>query len=157
MEVRRATRDDLLDIGRIADAGHWETLAGLVKPDTIAQLLHHDFAPSALKRRLLSGGVLVATDAVGVAGFADAEVRASVVDLRVVLVESTRRRTGIGSRLLEAVRDLDPRIPVSIEVLLGDLITEQFLESGGFVPGETMQRDLHGEDIVSRRWWLAAM
>lgn len=157
MELRRAIRDDLVSIARLADAAHWEIYAGLVKPDTIAQILHNEYSPSALKRRLLSGGVVVADSGVDAMGFGDADVHAAFVGLRALSVEPESRRGGIGSALLGAVRDLDARLPVCADVLLGDLGSEHFLEARGFSPGEILHQTLYGEDVVGRRWWLPAM
>ena len=64
MQVRRATRDDLNGIGRVADAVHWHGYRGLLAPATIRSLIRRDYGPPALKRRLLRGWLLVAEQAV---------------------------------------------------------------------------------------------
>ena len=73
MEVRRASKEDLVPIHRVAHAALWESFTGLLNPPTITALLERQFSPSSLKRRLLAGRVVVATRPQrGVVGFADA-------------------------------------------------------------------------------------
>lgn len=154
MTVRQATRDDLLAIGRVAEASHWDTYTGLLKPDTIARMLQRDFAPSALRRRLLLGGMVVAEEDGLVVGFADADAEEGRLRLRAISTEPTRRRTGIAAAMLAALRSRHPRLPVCADVLLGNLDAERFYENLGFAPGEIINGTLFDEDVVERRWWL---
>jgi GNAT superfamily N-acetyltransferase len=154
VKVRKATRGDLIEIGRVADAAHWGAYSGLLAPSTITRLLQRDFAPGPLKRRLLSGQVVVAESAGSLVGFADAEVQPGSVKLTALSTEPESRRRGIGRALLAAVRGMAPDLPVSADVLLGSLEVERFFESQGFVPGETLNGMLFDEPVVERRWWL---
>jgi GNAT superfamily N-acetyltransferase len=155
VEVRRAGKSDLLGIGRVADAAHWDAYSSLLDPATISALLRRDFAPGPLRRRLLSGGVLVAVEAGRVVGFADAAVGADQVRLNALGTDPEWRHLQVAGRLLTEVRDLAPSLPVSADVLLGCLPVEGFLEARGFVPGEVIPSSLFGEVAVERRWWLA--
>jgi len=157
MRVRRATRGDLLSIGRIADAAAWETYSGLLKPDTIGRLLTRDYSPAPLRRRLLQGGVRVAdAGRVGILGFVAAEVERGRIRLDAISTEPAYRRSGVAKALLASVRASAPRLPVSADVLLGNLDGERFYESQGFAPGEIIEGALFDEDVVERRWWLPA-
>jgi GNAT superfamily N-acetyltransferase len=155
VEVRKAARDDLVGIGRVADAAHWDAYSGLLDPGTIASLLRRDFSPGSVRRRLLRGGVLVAVDEGRVVGFADAAVQADQVRLSALGTDPERRHARVAASLLEAVRRLAPGLPVTADVLLGCLPVEGYLEAQGFVPGEVLHVDLFGEPVVERRWWLA--
>ena len=155
MEIRRAGKDDLVGIGRVADAAHWDAYAGLLDPGTIAALLRRDFAPGPVRRRLLSGGVLVAIEAGRVVGFADAAVAGDQVRLQALGTDPENRHARVAARLLEEVRRLAPALPVSADVLLGCTPVEGYLEAQGFVPGEVLESDLFGQLTVARRWWLA--
>ena len=155
MEVRRATRDDLVAIGRVADAAAWEAYSGLLSPGIIARLLRRDFSPGSVRRRLLSGGVLVAVEAGRVVGFADAAVEEGLIRLNALGTDPDRRHGRVAAHLLGEVRRLAPWLPVSADVLLGCLPVEGYLEAQGFVPGEVLPQDLFGEPTVARRWWLA--
>lgn len=157
MIVRKAVRGDLLGIGRVADAAHWASYEGLLRPDTIARLMLRDFSPSVLGRRLLRGGVFVAVSGNEVAGFADGIVGEDAVYLSAIAVTPTMRRRGVGTALLRSVRGLAVQLPTSAEVLLGNLEGEQFCEVNGFVPGEISHGSLFDEDVVERRWWLEAV
>ena len=153
--MRRAQRADLIGIGRVADAAHWDAYSGLLGPAAIGALLRRDFAPSALRRRLLRGGVLVAVEAGVVVGFADAVVEGDRVRLRALGTDPERRHARVAASLLEAVRGLAPALPVCADVLLGCIPVEGYLEAQGFVPGEVFDSSVFGELAVERRWWLA--
>lgn len=157
MIVRTATRRDLLGIGRIAEAAHWASYEALLRPDTIGRLILRDFSPSALGRRLLRGGMFVATAWDEIVGFADGETRSDAVHVSAIAADPSMRRRGVGTGLLTAVRGLSANLPVAADVLLGNLEGEQFLEVNGFVPGEIQHGSLFAEDVVERRWWREAM
>jgi len=157
MIVRKAFRGDLLGIGRIAEAAHWASYEGLLRPDTIGQLILRDFSPSALGRRLLRGGVFVAISSGEVVGFADGEVDPDVVFVSAIAADPTMRRRGIGTALLAAIRGLSRGVPVAADVFLGNLEGEQFYEFNDFVPGEIQHATLFSEDVVERRWWREAV
>lgn len=154
VEVRRAGRDDLTAIARMAEAAYWDAYSALLDPATISALLRRDFSPGSLRRRLLSAGILVAEVAGRAAGFAEAVVEGDLIRVTVLAVDAPRRRAGVGARLLGAVQDLAPGRPVSADVLLGCLPVEGYLEAQGFVPGEVLHSVLFGEQVVERRWWL---
>ena len=157
MIVRKAYRADLLGIGRIAEAAHWASYEGLLRPDTIGQLILRDFSPSALGRRLLRGSVFVATASGEIVGFADGEIDPDVVYVSAIAADPTMRRQGIGTALLAAIRGLSRGVPVSADVFLGNLEGEQFYEFNGFVPGEIQHGTVFSEDVVERRWWREAI
>lgn len=154
MQVRHATRTDLAEIARVADAAYWDTYAGLLKPDTIARLLARDYSAASLRRRLLQGGVLVAMAGDRLIGFADVSSDEAMLRLAAISTEPVHRRVGVGAALVDEVRRTDPDLPVCADVLLGNLDGEQFYEALGFVPGEVMHGSWFDEDVVERRWWL---
>lgn len=155
MEVRKAVRGDLAGIAGVAEAAHWDAYGGLLDPQVIAALLRRDYSPGPLRRRLLSGSVVVGTEGGRVVGFAAAVVTPDHVGLTALATDPQFRRAGVAARLLEQVRLLAPALPVSADVLLGCLPVEQYLEAQGFAPGEVLERDLFGQLTVERRWWLA--
>lgn len=155
MQVRRARRGDLLAIGRLADEAHWDAYTGLLTPGTISALIRRDFSPGSLRRRLLAGNLLVAEESGHLLGFADAAVENDRVCLRALASDPEDRGRGIAGRLLTAVQHLAPDLPVAADVVLGCLPVESYLESQGSAPGEVLETDLFGEQVVERRWWLA--
>ena len=156
MTVRHAGRADLLAIGRVAEASHWDTYTGLLKPDTIGRILQRDYSPAALGRRLLRGGVVVAEEAGVVVGFADADAGESHIRLLAIATDPQHQRSGVAAAMLRAVRAGHPGLPVCADVLLGNLAGERFYEALGFAPGEILERRLFDEDVVERRWWPAS-
>ncbi len=158
MRVRPAQRGDLLAIGRVADAAHWQTYQALLGPGAITELIQRSYSPSALKRKLLSGGVLVAEENDGeVIGFAHARNAGDHVELAAISTDPRYRRRGAAGALVEAVRASAPNLPLYADVLLGNLEAERFYEAMGFAPGEVIQRRVETEQVVSRRWWAAPM
>jgi GNAT superfamily N-acetyltransferase len=156
MRIRKAARTDLAEIGRVADAAHREAYRSLIGPAAISEILSREYSPASLKRRLLSGGVLVAEDAAGrVIGFAHARVVGDHVELSAISTEPGHRRRGVAGALVRAVRQQRPDLPVCADVLLGNLDAEGFYESLGFAPGEVIQHRLRTEPVVARRWWCS--
>lgn len=155
VEVRAAGRDDLVGIGRVADAAHWEAYSGLLAPRAISAMLRRDYSPGAVRRRLLSGELLVAVDEGRLVGFAEAAVEGDHIRLKALATDPERRHDRVAARLLEAVRLMAADLPVCVDVLLGCHPVEGYLEAQGFAPGEVIESDLFGELAVERRWWLA--
>lgn len=153
MIVRKAERQDLLGIGRIAEAAHWASYQGLLHPETIGALILREFSPSALGRRLLRGGVFVASASETIIGFADGAERDDCLFVSAIATEPSMRRHGVGTALLHALRGVSGALPVAADVFLGNLEGEQFYEVNGFVPGEIRHGSLFNEDVVERRWW----
>jgi ribosomal protein S18 acetylase RimI-like enzyme len=158
MRVRRARREDLGSLGRIAEAGLTTSYCELLAPATVDEMLAVEFSPSALRRRMLSGNLLVAIGAdEQPVGFADAERENGHVVVSTIVTDPPYRRLGIGASLLAAAAELSPGDPVCAEVLLGNESGERFCEACGLVPGETVTAVIGDEQAVSRRWWLADM
>lgn len=153
MIVRSALKRDLLEIGRVADAAHWASYEGLLRPETIGRLLTRDYGPSTLARRLLRGGLEVVASGGEILGFADGVATGGTLHVSAIAVAPEARRRGVGTALLDSVRKSADERPVSADVLLGNLEGERFYEANGFVPGEVVHGRLFAEDVVERRWW----
>jgi GNAT superfamily N-acetyltransferase len=156
MRVRTAERRDLIAIRQVADAAYWDTYSGLLKPDTIGRLLIRDYSPSALRRRLLRGGLFVAERDGRILGFVDAILDPAEARVTMIATDPGHRRRGVATALFDAVRSLCPECPMRADVLLGNLDGERFYEALGFAPGEILHGGLFDEDVVERRWWLPA-
>ena len=88
MGVRKATRSDILGLARVVHAVHWETYTGLLKPETISEVITSIYSPSQLKRRILAGEVMVAVDEDElVEGFVMSEVFDDHVDIPALAVD----------------------------------------------------------------------
>ncbi len=155
MEVRRADRGDLLGVARVVHAAHWDTYTGLLKPQTIAEVIATLYRPSVLKRRLIAGELYVALDEGHVVvAFAFADFHDDHTDIPALAVDPAARHRGVAREMIARIRaDADP-VPLSMTVLLGSLEGEAFVERLGFVPGEIIEQELAGEEVVQRRWWL---
>jgi GNAT superfamily N-acetyltransferase len=151
--VRQARRDDLIAIRRVAESAYWEGHAGLLKPDTIGRLLGSDYSPSALSRRLLRGGILVMAGSDAFGGFLDATPSDDALEVATIATDPGMRASGIGRSLVAGAAARHPDLPIAVDVYLGNLAAEGFLEHLGFVPGEIVQSTLFEEDVVQRRWW----
>jgi len=156
MRVRRAKREDLDVLARIAGEGYSSAYADLLEPGTVEGLVASTFSQSALLRRMLAGGLLVATGAEDrPIGFADAERENGHVVVTTIVTDPPFRRLGVAASLLTAAAGLSPGDPICAEVLLGNESGERFCEACGLVPGETVTAVIGREHAVSRRWWLA--
>jgi GNAT superfamily N-acetyltransferase len=156
MRVRSARREDLSAVGRIAATGMADSCAGLLPGSAVDALLSVGFSPSALRRRMLAGSLLVAVDADDrPVGFAAVERENGHVEVMTIVTDQPYRRLGVGASLLAAAARLSPGDPVCADVLLGNESGERFCEACGLVPGETVTSTIAGEQTVARRWWLA--
>jgi hypothetical protein len=155
MEVRPAKRGDLVGIGSIAQSSVWGAWGNLLRPDTLASVLASDYGPGALKRRLLRGGLAVAFgDRSGPVAFAEFEEEGGQVVVHIHAAHRSAEPAGAEvAALLAWVRGRFPGKPVCVDVLLGDIEDERSCEEAGLVPGEVVQRSVHGEAVVARRWW----
>ena len=155
MEVRQATRSDLLEIAGIAHVSLAVACEGLLQPATINAALDKDFSPSSLSHRMAKGRLIVAIEPrQGILGFASVGVDADRVSVSIhAAAERTGRRREWVGQVIEAVRSRFPGRPVFSDVLLGNLAGERSCEVAGFVPGEVIQRVVNGEPVVERRWW----
>lgn len=153
MIVRKASRADLLGIGRVAEAAYWTSLADLLPPDTIGRLVAREFSPSALARRLLRGGLMVATLEEEVIGFGNGAVEDDRLHIDVLATDPDLRRRGVGTALLSSLRGSAQDLAAAVDVLLGHFEIEQFLEANGFFPGEVQPSAWFGVDVIERRWW----
>lgn len=157
MRVRDATRQDLLDIGRVAESAHWDSYGGLIKPATIGALLQRDYSPGALRRRMLAGRMLVAETHEGdLVGFAAASIESGALVLSAISTSPAHRRLGIGRALVTQIHRAAPWLPVRADVILGHIEGEAFYETLRFAPGEVIHITIDDEDVIERRWWLPA-
>ncbi len=140
-------------MGRVADSAHWDTYAGLLKPDTIGRVLSTRFSPSALGRRLIRGGVTLAEEGRDIYGFLDAVEDDGATVVSAINVDPVHQRRGAGRALVESAGESAGDRPLRADVLLGNDHAERFFEALGFVPGEIEQRRLFEEDVIERRWW----
>lgn len=157
MLVRPAVRKDLIGLGRVAQSAHWASYRGLLAPDTIGRLVADRFGPSALARRLLLGGMRVVCVGGEVVGFADGSVGDAAIFVDAIAVDPLERRRGIATALVEDLGGMRGDLPITADVILGNLEGEGFYESLGFVPGETALVRMFDEDVVERRWWREAV
>lgn len=155
MEVRPARRGDLVGIGAIAQSSVWGAWGGLLRPDTLASVLARDYGPGALKRRLLRGDLLVALgERSGPVAFAEIEDEGGQIVVHIHAAHHGGETCGAEvAALLRWLRGRFPDRPVCVDVLLGDIEDERSCEEAGLVPGEVVQRSVHGEQVVARRWW----
>lgn len=151
MKVRRAEREDLVAITRLAHGAYLAAYGDLVDQLAPARPIAVD-PPPALKRKLLAGSLLVCSGEDTVLGFADYEVRddhVTILDLGYC-----HEARDVAAALMLELQTLHPQLPISHDVVLGNLEHEHLYEEIGFVPGETVDADLGGHTVVARRWWF---
>ena len=153
MEVRTARRHDLIEIGRLAHEVWWEAYAGLVTTDTINRALDANYTPAVLAERLLKNYCFIAMIGGETVGFAEGVPSEDRIVLETLYCREGGDRE-VGRELIDRMHALAPDLPMCSDIVLGHLTAESFFESVGFSPGEIIEEQLEGEEIVRRRWWL---
>ncbi len=153
MRVRKATREDLPGIIGLLYGDYFRDVSALLTPTAITALVEHDFEKPRLMRAVLTGSLLVAEDEGQLLGFALADHAGDHLDLRSICSRQEFTHQGIAKALLDEVQSIDPTLPISATVLLGNIPAEEFHTAQGFAPGETVEREIGGQPIVERQWW----
>lgn len=153
MEVRTATTADLPAIVSIGFSAWKSTYDDLLDAETVDRYLTNSYSLDGICLRLEDHAILVADHTDDVAAFADVIVEADRIIVAEVCTADRWRRSGFATELIEEAQSLDPDLPITSDVVLGNHGAEHFYERRGFVPGETVQTNFFGQQIVQRRWW----
>lgn len=143
-------------MGQIAYQSGWTSLIDSSLCRSSAPVLDEHYSPSTLKRSLLAGELLVAVDDRDLIGFAEIRMQEDHLHMASICMSPIHRGLGVAVRMVNAVRELAPGLPISTDVLLGSGEWEYFYEQAGFFPGETIETDVGTESLVYRRWWSTA-
>ena len=157
MRVRDATRADLSSVAEIARRGWLATYRGLLAHDTVSGFMATTYSLATLRNRLADHPMFVVDNGGTVVAFADALVESDRTVVADLFTDQGWRRRGCARMLVRTVSQLAPTMPTSADIYLGHEAAERFYEGYGFVPGETLQRDLFGQQVVERRWWLSPL
>lgn len=170
MDLREATNDDVEGVRSVARRS-WETdYPAILNRESIDQAVESWYAPERLRFDAQSDDalLLVATDDTeGVAGFAHAvesegegeDENVDVATLLRLYVDPDHRGRGVGTRLLDAVRDrLDERGCTRLEamVLERNELGNAFYRSYGFerdrIGTTTIEGETHDEVVYVLTW-----
>lgn len=154
MEVRRARKSDLDAIAHIATVAWRTSYADLLDSDTIQHWLETAYSPASLEQRLQDHPIFVVLVDGLIAAFADVYVQANTIVVAALCTHPEFRRQGAASALLAKARSLAPSLPLTADLLIGNLVGERFAEHQGFRPGETLEVHLYGKPFMERRWWI---
>jgi len=157
VDVALAERSDLGSILQIGRVSVRDAYSGLLTDEAIEAMLSTTYTVEAAQRRWEDHPIfLVATEGT-VHSFADAFVEEGSVMLSELCTLPRFRRKGAATALVQNIRHLDPSLPVTTDVILGNRPAESFLEHVGFVPGECITSQLYGERVVERRWYQSPL
>ena len=156
MDVRSATSNDLPAITAIAVDAWRYAYSDLIGRDAVDQYLETSYSPVGLRNRINDHPIYVAADGPMVMAFADVFVQDGCVVVSELCTVPRWRRHGYATELLAHARTLRTSFPMTADVVLGNVVAEEFYERGGFVPGACTALDFFGEYIVERRWWQDA-
>ncbi len=154
ISVRRATPSHAPAIRAIADSAWRATYLDLLRPETVDWFLDRAYSEERVALRIERHETWVAEVADQVAAFAESAIEPDRVTLVAIYADPDRRRLGLGSALLDAIRSAHPDLPVAADVLVGNTAGEPFYVARGFVPEEDVNEELGGENVRERRWWL---
>ncbi len=152
--VRDALSRDAAAVRQVAVAAWRDTYTGLLADETIEAFLDFAYSIEMLIRRIEQHAFLVTEEQGRIVAFADAIPGPARLTLGAIYALPDRRRHGAGSLLLASLRSRFPKLPITADVLAGNVVGEGFYKRVGFVPRETLETELFGEAVVERRWWL---
>ncbi|WP_256685288.1 GNAT family N-acetyltransferase [Halococcus qingdaonensis] len=150
--VRAATVDDIPGIQRVARRGWRETYAFLSE-GAVETILDDWYAADELEGPITaSENVYLVAEADGIAGYASAAPTANEeAQLYAIYVDPDRWNDGLGTALLDAVRDrlsdLGSR-RLRVEVLAENAVGVSFYESRGFERISEREREIGSQTLV---------
>jgi GNAT superfamily N-acetyltransferase len=154
VRIRRAEPPDLIEVAAIAEGSWQSAFAGLLPAHTVAAWIEAAYSPASLRQRWEDHPIYLVIEDQTVIAFADAFIQDDHIVVSAICTHTSFRRRGAATLLVEWIRSLAPPLPIVADVLLGSHAAESFYEKMGFVPGETIQVTLFGQQLVERRWWL---
>ena len=155
VEVRIATRSDLDEIDALSARAVAEAFAGVLPYGMTGKNGMGLFHGAPLKECLLAGDLLVGVDGSDrIEAVAMIHLTRDHAELLTALAPPHPSTNVSAAPFVAALRDRGCALPISGEVVLGNLPHEQFYESAGFVPGEVLEEEIAGQTVVRRRWWL---
>ncbi len=155
--VRAATSEDAVAIQDVAAAAWRATYAHLISEEAIERFVASAYTAERITLRIERHAVLVAGVAAGpVEAFAETVTEPDHVQLVAIYARPDRKRSGLGSALLDAMRVLHPGEDIAADVLVGNAQAEPFYLALGFRPGELLTEEIAGVEVLERRWWLRA-
>ncbi len=154
--MRRATRSDLGTIEALTKEVFAAELSGVLPPEEARAAAGAAFRDVSLREKIIAGDLVIGVDRSGVPAVAaiidrhedHVAIRTLVVRPRSTVVHTAAKLTAYLRR--------STALPLSADVVLGDVDHERFHEAAGFVPGEVVEDDVAGRAVIRRRWWLAA-
>jgi GNAT superfamily N-acetyltransferase len=152
--VRQGRATDVEAVRAVASAAWRDTYKKLLTSRTIESFISNAYSPQYLERRIAQHFFLVVEGDEGVVAFADTIEEPDRVNLAAIYTLPELRNQGIGTFLLDGLRERFGRTPIAADVLVGNRKGEVFYERRGFVPREVLEAELFGEAVVERRWWL---
>lgn len=155
VEVRTATRSDLLEIDALSIRASTEAYSDIFPNGLMGMADTTPFRGTPLKKRLLSGDLLVGVDGSDrIEAVAVIRTTADHAELLTALAPPHPSTSVSAAPFVMAIRARGCALPISGEAVLGNLPHEQFYEDAGFVPGEVLEDEIAGQTVVRRRWWL---
>lgn len=154
VKIRRAEPSDLVEVAVIAEGSGQTAFAGLLLPHTVSAWIKAAYSPAALRQRWEDHPIYLVIEDETIIAFADAFIEDDQIVVSAICTHPAFRRRGAATLLLDWIHSLAPPLPIIADVVLGSHAAESFYEKLGFVPGETIQVTLFGEQLIERRWWL---
>lgn len=151
--MRLATVRDLPAITAIAVDSWREVHTRLIGFSAVERYLETSYSARGLRHRLEDHPIYVAADGPSVMAFADFFIEDGCVVVSELCTVPRHQRRGCATELIDKAREHGNGLPVTADVVLGNVAAERFYERRGFVPGDTHSYDFFGSQVVERRWW----
>ncbi len=153
VRIRNATELDLADVALIAELALTAAYEDLLEPATLRRYLDASYSPVTLGHRYSDHPIYVAEADDEICAFADAYIQDGGIVIAEICTLPKWRRQGCATQLVRHLARMDVSLPLSADVLLGNETGERFYEALGFVPGEIVQMQFYGAQLVEQRWW----
>ena len=154
--VRKAQREDIPAIQRVAAESWHDTYDGLIPRDIQDTFISQAYSEENMKARIEHTYLFVAETADGISGFANFSKKdKEEAELGALYIEPGEQGKGIGTKLLQAgIAELGGVSRVMVEVESGNNIGESFYKARGFLLVGEFDENFYGHYLKTKRMVL---
>ncbi|MGK0554760.1 N-acetyltransferase family protein [Macrococcus capreoli] len=149
VNIRKATKEDVPKIKKIASMAWYDTYAKIMEAGTIAKFLEAAYNDERLERRIDDSLFLVAENDDEVIGFANF-INGTELFLSAIYVNPAFQRKHVGADLLEAgLEYFNEYNELFVEVASNNVLARAFYDKTGFELVREYEEELFGEKVTT--------
>ncbi|MCE7792732.1 GNAT family N-acetyltransferase [Salipaludibacillus sp. CUR1] len=152
MKVRKAVKEDIKGIQRVAEDTWHDTYEKLIPRKIQDQFLKNAYSDETVERKVTNSLFLVAEDKGKITGFANFYFKDERADLAAIYIDKEYQTEGIGTSLLNrGLKELPLQVnKVYAEVEKGNDTAEQFYNAKGFTFVKEFEEELFGHKLNTK-------